>query len=159
MEKGMKKLVLGFAIIVSFTVTGCHLSKDIEINAFVADSDKVANEIVQKVKANPTVAGIEEAQKFLDGKKADLKAKHEALMNVCGYQVSKEAMKKFTDSGLKNAEAVNDLKLDFLEKTLEDKTFSEKINKLVNDFNTIYEARQCFQTTSQKFFLPNKLIM
>jgi hypothetical protein len=75
---------------------------------------------------------------MLDGKKAELKVKYETLKNTRGSEVSEETMKKFTDSVFKNIESVNGLKLDFVDKTLTDKDFGEKINKLVTDFNALY---------------------
>jgi hypothetical protein len=140
-ERKMKKLMLGLMVLVSLMIIGCKsISKDAEVNAFIADSDKIASEIVRKVKANPTASGIDEAQRLLDAQKAGLKAKYDVLKQVRGYEVSEEIMKKFTDSTFKNIETVNGLKLDFVEKTLGDKTFGEKIDKLVNDFNAIYEV-------------------
>lgn len=116
---------------------GCG-SKDTEINAFISDSDKLANDIVQKVKADPTVAGVDEAQKLLDGKKADLKSKYDVVKTARGYQAKEETMKKFTDNVIKNSETVNGLKLDLIEKTTDDKDLSQKLDKLVADFNAIY---------------------
>lgn len=135
----MKKVIFGLAIVMSFVFAGCA-GKDAEINAFISDSDKLANDIVKKVKDNPTVAGIDEAQKLLDSKKADLKTKYDVVKTARGYQVKEETMKKFTDSVFKNSESVNGLKLDYVEKTVEDESFGKKIDKLVEDFNAIYEV-------------------
>lgn len=135
----MKKAALCLVFVMSLMFAGCG-SKDAEINTFITDSDKLAVEIVQKVKEDPTSKGVDEAQKLLDGKKADLRKQYDVLKTARGYQVKEETMKKFTDSVFKNAEAVNGLKLDFIEKTMSDKTFSEKIDKLVKEFNAIYEV-------------------
>ena len=135
----MKKLVLGLMILTSLVFAACSgAGKDAEVNAFVTDSDKLATEIVQKVKANPTARGIEEAQKILEARKTDLKAKYDKLKTVSGYEVKEETMKKFTDSTFKNIESVNGLKIDYVDQTLEDAVFGEKINKLVTDFNALY---------------------
>lgn len=83
---------------------------------------------------------VKEAQKLLDDKKADLKKKYDVLKTARGFEIKEETMKKFTDSVFKNAQAVNGLKLDFVEKTMEDESFGKKIDKLVNDFNAIYEV-------------------
>ena len=135
----MKKLVLGLMILTSLVFAACSgAGKDAEVNAFVTDSDKLASEIVQKVKANPTAKGVEEAQKVLEAKKADLKAKYDKLKTVSGYEIKEETMKKFTDSTFKNIESVNGLKIDYVDQTLDDAVFGEKINKLVTDFNALY---------------------
>lgn len=134
----MKKIILSLLVLTSFALAGCGAGKDAEVNDFVAESEKLAKEIVQKVKANPTTSGVEEAQKVLDAKKSELKAKYDRLKTVSGYEIKDETMKKFTDSTFKNIESVNGLKIDFAEKTFDDEAFSEKINKLVTDYNNLY---------------------
>lgn len=125
-------------ILTSFIFAAC--SKDAEVGSFVSESDKLAAEIVQKVKASPTAAGIDEAQKILDGKKADMKTRYEALKNVRGYQVKGETMKQLTDSVTKNLTAVNSLKIDLMGATMSDKALSAKLDKLVDEYNALYKS-------------------
>ena len=132
----MRKIAIGLITIVCLTLIGCG-NGDADINAFTADFDKLTNDVVAKIKATPTAAGIDEAQKMLDGKKAGIKTKLDSLKQLRGYQVSKDSTKKLTDSLTKNLTTINSLKIDYMDKTMSDKDFSEKLNKLVVDFNAI----------------------
>ena len=132
----MRKIAFGLAIIACLTLIGCG-NGDADINAFTTDFDKLTNDIVAKIKATPTAAGIDEAQKMLDGKKADMKTKLDGLKQLRGFQVSKDSTKKLADSLKKDLTTINSLKIDYMDKTLSDKDFSEKLNKLVVDFNAI----------------------
>lgn len=135
----MRKKILGLMIVASFVLSAaCGAGKDAEVNAFVTDTDSLTREIVRQVKTNPTATGVEAAQKLLDAKSSDIKAKYDRLKTVSGYEIKEETMKKFTDSTFKNIETVNGLKVDYIDKTLEDAAFGEKINKLVTDFNALY---------------------
>lgn len=125
-------------VFASFALAGCRSGKDSEVSAFIKDADTLTADIVQRVKANPSSAGVTEAQRILDDKKANMKAKYDSLKAVRGSDVSEETMKKFTDSTFKNIESVNDLKLDLINETLADEDFGEKIDKLVNDYNDLY---------------------
>ena len=132
----MKKVALGLLIMVSLAFIGCGNS-DADINAFTTDFDKLTNDIVAKIKATPTTVGIDEAQKMLDGKKAEMKTKLEGLKQLRGFQVSKDSTKKLTESLTKDLTTINGLKIEYMDKTMSDKAFSEKLNRLVIDFNAI----------------------
>ena len=54
----MKRVILSIMILTSFMFAAC--SKDAEVGSFVSDSDKLANDIVQKVKTLPTAVDIED---------------------------------------------------------------------------------------------------
>ena len=132
----MRKIAFGLVILGCLTFIACG-NADADINAFTTDFDKLTNDIVAKIKAMPTAAGIDEAQKMLDGKRADMKTKFDGLKQLGGFQVSKDSTKKLTDSLKKDLTTINSLKIDYMDKTMSDKDFSEKLNKLVVDFNTI----------------------
>jgi Tfp pilus assembly protein PilP len=130
--------ILGILILTVLAFSACGVNKDAEVNAFVSDMDKVTGEITAKVNGNPTAAGVDEAQKVLDAKKADLKARYDKLKELRGYELSEPVMKKLTDSISKNMEAVADLQIKNVDKTVEDEAFGKKMNKLYTDYNSIF---------------------
>ena len=132
----MRKIAFGLLMIVCLTLIGCG-NADADIKAFTTDFDKLTNDIVATIKATPTTAGIDEAQKMLDGKKSEMKTKLDGLKQLRGFQVSKESTKKLTDSLTKDLTTINSLKIEYMDKTMSDKDFSEKLNKLVVHFNAI----------------------
>ena len=108
----MKKIALFLFVVFCCGLSAC--SKDAEVNAFIAENRAVIEDIVKKVDANPTAAGVDDAQKAFDAKKAGLKAKWEAVKNTPGVQLSADVrkklnedvpadMKKLTDAQIKHA--------------------------------------------------------
>ena len=63
------------------------------VNTVVAELDSFTNDLVKKVESAPTSAGVDDAQKYLDSKKADLTAKIATLKDIRGYQVSEDTKK------------------------------------------------------------------
>ncbi|HYH85274.1 MAG TPA: hypothetical protein VEX60_07310 [Pyrinomonadaceae bacterium] len=120
----------------SFVIAGCK--KDTEVNAVIADLDAFTKELVQKVEGaqNPS-AGIDDAQKFLDARKADMRAKIESLKGMRGYQVSKETTAKITESVTEDVMSVNKLKIKFMSNTMRDPALKAKLDKLVEDYNAL----------------------
>ena len=128
-----------FALLVIALTTllfGC--SKDAEVTAFATELDTTSAEIVKKVEGgkDPS-AGVDDAQKYLDGKKADLKSKYKELENVRGFQVKEETMKKLTDAVTNSIMKVSGLQIKYMEKTMSDKAFKAKLEKLVKDYESI----------------------
>ena len=129
--------ILMIAIVLAFSAA-CGLSKDAEVNSFVAEMDKLTADIVRAVEEKPSVQGAERAQKLLDERKAALKAGFDNLKDVRGFQLSDEVKKKFTDAVAKDVEAVNSLQIKYVGKALTDENFGQKLSQLSADFNSIF---------------------
>ena len=102
-------------------LTGCK--KDAEINAVLADFDSFTKELVKKVEAQPTAAGVDDAQKFLDSKKADLTAKWDSIKGARGFQVSDDTKKKMEESLKNNFMSVAGLQMKYMCKSMSDPAF------------------------------------
>lgn len=128
-----------FVLLFTFAAvfSGCSINKDAEINSFITDMDKLTEEIVKAVEEKPST-GINRAQQLLDARKNEMKASFEKLKDVRGFQLSEEMKKKFTDSIAKNVEAVNILQIKYVEESIEDRDFGEKLKKLSTDYNSIF---------------------
>ena len=88
----MKKIASLLLVVLCFSLAGC--SKDAEVEAFMTENNSVIKEIVAKVDSNPTEAGVDEAQKVLDARKAGLTAKWLAIKEARGIHVSEAVTKK-----------------------------------------------------------------
>lgn len=102
----MKKITVFLLAVFCMGMIGC--SKDAEIEAFIKDFDAVSKEMVTKIDSNPTAAGIDDAQKAFDAKKAALKEKFGTFKNARGMQVSEATLKKLTDSITNNGKAISE---------------------------------------------------
>lgn len=134
----LKRMIgLGLLTLLAFAA-GCGKNRDAEVNAFMSDLDKVTNDLVEKVKAEPSAAGLDEAQKILDAKVADLKGRFDKFKDLREGELTNETMKKFTDGVSKDIKAVANLQVDYVEKTVGDEVFGKKMNKLYTDYNSIF---------------------
>ena len=134
----MKSALFILAISLVAALSGCGVKRDAEVKSFIAEVDQVAIDIVRAVDEKPAVAGVETAQQMLERRKPQLKAKFETLKDLRGYQVSEETTKKFSEAVSKNVGAVMELQVKYAEQASEDEKFSEKLNKLSDDFNAIF---------------------
>ena len=121
---------------ICLSLTGC--SKDAEINAFITEFDAATKEIVSKIDANPSAAGVDDAQKAFDGKKASLKAKWDAIKGAVGFQVSADTKKKLEDSVANNMKSLIDVSTKNAMKLATDKDASAKFKALLTDYQATF---------------------
>jgi hypothetical protein len=129
----MRKLTFFLLVVFCVGLVGC--SKDGEVNAFITEWDATTNEMIQKINANPTAEGVDEAQKVFDGKKASLKTKWDSIKDARGIQVSSDTQKKLTDSAEKNSKAL----MDGISKVSSDPDAMTKYQKLVTDYSDTFK--------------------
>jgi hypothetical protein len=124
----MKKIIVFSLLVFCMGMTGC--SKDAEIEAFIKEMDGVTKDIVSKIDANPTAAGVDDAQKAFDARKAELKTKWDAIKDAVGMQVSEGTKKKLEDSMKANGTALASASM----KIVMDPAAGPKMQKLLTDY-------------------------
>jgi hypothetical protein len=75
----MRTLASLLASALCLALAGCGNSHGAEIKAFIDERSEVAAQMATKVDASPNEAGVDEARKLFEAKKADLSAKRDAL--------------------------------------------------------------------------------
>src|SRR5215204_3748647 len=131
----MKKIALFSLIVFCLSLAAC--SKDAEVNAFLAENHAVIEDIVKKIDANPSEAGVDEAQKSFDAKKAGLKAKWDAIKDARGAQVSSDVQKKLNDSVTADMKMLTDVQMKNSQKLAGDGNAMNKFVKLVQAYSDI----------------------
>lgn len=137
MHKRLVTLLLLGVVCLSFA--GCK--KDDEINSTMADIHTATDEIVKKINASPTAAGVDEAQKYWDSKKADLKKKWDGIKDARGFQVSEDTKKKMADSYIKDRSALTDLEVKHMDVSIRDAAFKSKLDKLVKEWEDTFPLK------------------
>jgi len=125
----------------SLGVVLCALSlackRDADVGAVVDELNSFTQEIVKRVDANPTSAGVDDAQKYFDSRKDEIKGKLDSIKNVRQAQVSEETMKKMTESIGNNAATVAKLQLKYMNQSMRDPALRAKLGKLSQDYNAL----------------------
>ena len=125
-------------VVVAFCLGLTACSKDADINAFITEFDSTTKELISKIDANPTAAGIDDAQKAFDGKKASLKAKWDAIKDAVGFQVSADTKKKLEDTVKKNMDDLQKVATKHEETIASDPQVTQKFTKLITDFTSMF---------------------
>ena len=130
--------IVAVVIIVCMVLAGCK--RDAEIESHIAELHSFSQELTKKIQSapNPT-AGVDEAQKLMDSRKADLQSKMRSLKSIRGYQVSKETQQKMTETLSKDAMSVAGLQMKYLSVSLRDPAFKGKLDKLIRDYREIFQ--------------------
>jgi hypothetical protein len=124
------------ALAVAVAAAGC--SKDEEVLAVMADIDSFTTELVKKVEAAADVsAGVDEAQRYLDQRKADMRARFATLNGVRGYQLSAETKAKVTECATRNVTAVGTLQIKHAFRAAQDAAFRTRLEKLTADYRSL----------------------
>ncbi len=117
-----RKLVPALLIALVLVLSGCK--KDSDVEGFIKDFDGLTNDLVKTIESSPTSAGLDEAQKKLDAKKADLKTRLSALKELRGFQVSKESLEKLTKSFSDNTQKLTGLSTKITSEAVKNKDFA-----------------------------------
>lgn len=133
----MKKIILISIAATAVLLTGC--SKDAEVNAFIAELDAATKEIVAKIDANPSAAGVEDAQKAFDARKPELTAKWNEIKDAVGAQVTAETKKKLEESVTNNMKALTEASMRNMMKMAADKEASVKFQRLLTDYGKTFQ--------------------
>ena len=132
----MKKTALFLLFVFCMSLAAC--SKDAEVNAFMTENHAVIEDMVKKIDANPSKAGVADAQKSFDSKKDGLKAKWDAIKNARKAQVGSEVTKKLTDSMNADVKMLTDVQQKHAMKLAGDGDAMKNFSKLMQDYlNTV----------------------
>lgn len=135
----MKSTLFILIVTLAAAFSGCGVKKDADVKSFIADIDQMAIDISRAVEEKPQT-GVDRAQQLLDARKPELKAKFESLKDLRGYQLSEGTTKEFADAVARNVEKVGELQIKYAEESSENAKFAQKLTKLSNDFNSIFEV-------------------
>lgn len=132
-----KKLSLFLVAVFCLSMAAC--SKDAEVAAFITEFDAATKEIVDKIDANPSAAGVDEAAKAFEARKPGLKAKFDAFKNAREAQITAETKKNLNDSMTKNMSALTGIMGKHMMKFATDKVAMEKFKKLMEDYGNTFK--------------------
>jgi hypothetical protein len=131
-----KALALLISLACLFLI-GCK--KDAEVKTIIADFDSFTNELVKRVDSAPNTAGVDDAQKYFDSKKADMTVKMTTLKGIRGYQVGDETKKAMESSLVDDAKKVANLQLKYIGASMRDADFKAKLEKLTRDYQSLFK--------------------
>jgi hypothetical protein len=85
--------------------------------------------------------GLNDAQKYWDSKKADLKSKWDGIKGARGFQVSEATKKKMEESFTKDYTAIKMLEIKHIDVTTRDAAFKSKLEALVKEWEDTFSVK------------------
>lgn len=137
MQRKLASLLTALAL--GAALTGCK--KDAQIESVLSELHTFTQEIVKRVEGAPNPsAGVDDAQKYFDSRKADIQTKLNDLKGVRNFQVSEETRKKMTEQLTEDVMSVAKLQIKYIGNSMKDPAFKAKIEKLVNDYQNLLKS-------------------
>ena len=125
-------------VLTCLVLAGCK--KDADVKTVLTDFDKFTDELVKRVEsASDPSAGVDDAQKYFDSKKAEMTTKMDSLKNVRGYQVGEETRKMMESSLVDDAKKIANLQVKYMGTSMRDATFKAKLDKLTRDYQSLFK--------------------
>lgn len=114
---------------------------DVSVDAVVRQLREFTDELASKVESAPEPkAGVVEAQKLLDARKAELSARIGALKRK-GFAEDASARGKWLEAEVDNTRRVGELKLKYLDASLRDPELKAALERLAADYDSLYQER------------------
>ena len=130
-----RKTVSVVLVLACLAIAACG-KKDDQINTFVKEINTFTDELVKKVESAPTPeAGVDDAQKYMDSRKTELRDKFNAVKGIGENQVSEETKKNMKDSFYQDGVKVGQLTA----KYGSDAAVKTKLQKLTQDFLSLFQ--------------------
>ena len=133
-----RKFIVAFVVMTCVFFAACK--RDAEIESIIAELHSFSQELTTKVQSAPSPsAGVDEAQKLMDSRKADLQSKMKSLKGIRGYQVSKETQQRMAATLSKDALNVAGLQMKYMSVSIRNPAFKGKLDKLIRDYTEIFK--------------------
>jgi len=134
-----KPAALLAALALAAALAGCK--KDAQIESVLAELNSFTQEIVKRVEGAPNPsAGVDDAQKFFDSRRADMQGKLETLKGVRNFQVSEATQKKMMEQMTEDVMSVSKLQIKYIGQSMRDPAFKAKLEKLVGDYQNMLKS-------------------
>ncbi|HVF87031.1 MAG TPA: hypothetical protein VM866_05545 [Pyrinomonadaceae bacterium] len=131
------------------TLAGCvggrknQATKEVnkEIEATLKEVHAFTGEVVRRVEsaADPS-AGVDDAQKYFEEKRPEIKSKIDSLRKINDADLSEETRGKKMESLMDDLMSVNSLQIKFMTNAMNGAVFKSKLEKLLNDYRALVDV-------------------
>ena len=110
------------------------------VDAVVSELNSFTDELVRKVEsASDTSAGVDDAQRLLDARREELKAKVRAARESREFREDKGANGRLLECEVSGGDRVSALSTRYLDQSIRDPSLRSKLSKLRGDYNSIFD--------------------
>jgi hypothetical protein len=138
MYKRKLKILAFVVVILAAGVLGALIMRELnrpsEFGLFIKDFSGFTDELVLLIENDPSVEGVERAQKFLNERKAAIQERISRLKTLKGPEVGEETQKRFEKAMIDNGNKMNNLLIDLGPKIKDETEFGNKVKTLFGDY-------------------------
>jgi hypothetical protein len=115
--------------------------REVSPEAVLAEVDSFTSELLQRVNgaADPS-AGADEAQKFLDERRAGLASKIAAVKKSSEFERDDKLRRRMLESEITNGARVSGLQTRHIRRSMQDEAFKAKLERLVNEYQLMFKV-------------------
>ena len=131
--------LLACVCLAALSVAGCRREPSAE--TVLAELDSFTTELLKRVNdaADPS-AGVDEAQKFLDARRAEMASKIAGVKKSGEFEQNEELRRRMLESEISNGAKVSGLQTRYIRRSMDDEAFKEKLERLVNDYQLMFKV-------------------
>jgi hypothetical protein len=140
MHRKLAALLLAFAC--GAGVAGCGKGapvarNDSQVESALADLNSFTQEIVSRAEGAPDPsAGVEDAQRYFDSRRADIEAKLRPLKDGGDAETRRKVLEQRTEAEM----SVSKLRLRYVDHSTRDPAYKAKLDKLIGDYKGLIES-------------------
>ncbi len=115
--------------------------REASAEAVLAEVDSFTSELLRRVNsaADPS-AGVDEAQKLLDERRAELASKIAAVKKSKEFEHDDELRRRMLESEITNGARVSGLQTRYIRRSMDDEAFKAKLERLVNEYQLMFKV-------------------
>jgi hypothetical protein len=113
-----------------------------DVDALVSELKTFTDELLRQVESAPDPrAGVAEAQRLLDARRAALAAGVAAVRQGQKSRQDAAARRKWLEAEVDNTDRVSRLQVKYLDASMRDPEFKARLDKLVGDYNSLFKEQ------------------
>ncbi|HEY0080995.1 MAG TPA: hypothetical protein VGB73_20490 [Pyrinomonadaceae bacterium] len=135
------KLACVWLVVVCVCLSAACGRREVSAEAVLAEVDSFTSELLQRVnRAQDPSAGVDEAQKFLDERRAELASKIAAVKKSSEFERDDALRKRMLESEITNGARVSALQTRHIRRSMDDEAFKAKLERLVNEYQLMFKV-------------------
>lgn len=138
--------VLLLAAVCGAALAGCgqesQVGRDeLPVESALAALNTFTREIIERVESAPDpAAGVDEAQRYFDSRRADIEAKLRPLNGADDSRLSEQTRRKVMEQRTEAEMSISKLRLRYFDNSMRDPAFKAKLGKLIADYQHLLKS-------------------
>lgn len=132
----MRQRLLFVVLVILLAFVSCK--RDVEVRDILTTIDSFTTELVGRIeRAGNPVAGLDDAQRYFDSRRQEIKTRMDELKALRESQISNATKEKLSSTLVDDAAKVGNLQIKYVNQSMNDPAFKMKLDKLIKDYQSL----------------------